>query len=191
QIVVLRPALHRHRDRAGPAAGQHGGVQRGIVEPLPGRAARRHPGERAHVHAHAGRRCQHDIRGQVNPRSAQLRQWRGGTGHHSPHRDVYSSHSQTTLNSSIATSPPPFAASVGPVHFFGCARINSTLSTLVRASSSTVTVIRRGAYSPSRTWANQSKMLVEPISPRLNVISSTLLVLGIFRTALRGSEPSR
>ena len=33
--------------------------------------------------------------------------------------------SQTRESSSIATSPPPLAASVGPVHFFGCALRNS------------------------------------------------------------------
>ena len=53
---------------------------------------------------------------------------------------VLESPSCTRCSSSIATSPPPLAASVGPTHFFGWALVSSNSATGFRASSSRMIV---------------------------------------------------
>src|SRR5262249_40602222 len=135
------------------------------------RSARRHADECAHVHAFARQRAQRLVGNLVDPRRAA----RGSDARdHAARRQTYSIPSCTRWSSSIATSPPPFAANVGPVHFFGCARCSLKVATAFRASSIIVIFTSRASAVPSRTVLIHWNRSSEPTSPRLSVTSSFL-----------------
>src|SRR4029077_10563328 len=96
--------------------------------------------------------------------------------------DLKSTRSATSRNSSIATSPPPLPARVGPTHFLGCATFSTQLHTVWRRSSSRVIVTVRGLYTPSRVSLSHENSLRSPMTPRFRVISSVALTFGTLRT---------
>src|SRR5689334_6910037 len=91
----------------------------------------------------------------------------------------------------MAVSVPPFAASVGPVHFFGCANSSFHVATAFLASSSSEIVTVRVSMCPLRTSSSQAARSVDPTSPRLSVTSSALNVFWTLRTVLTFSLPLR
>src|SRR5262249_42269554 len=151
---VLVPALDGHRDRpAARASALHGrrvekrrdlsraelvGRDQLLVsERHASGPARRHADKRADVHAHAEQLPARRGGREVDARGADLDPL-------DQHCYEYSIPSCTRWSSSIATSPPPFAASVGPTHFLGWARWSRQVATACRASSMSVIVMSRG-----------------------------------------------
>src|SRR5581483_1439987 len=175
---VVVPAAHLDRDRT--AANDGDAV--GKCRPHARRAARGDTCERARIHAHAGECMDRRLRELVDARSAESDRARHQT---------YVTPSWTRCSSSIATSPPPLAASVGPTHFFGWTFTSFHAATGLRASSRSVIVTLLESNVPACTAFNQSNRSVEPTRPRLSVTSSSLCVFATLRTVFDFSLPFR
>src|SRR5207244_2927952 len=97
-----------------------------------------------------------------------------------------------STSSSIATSPPPLAASVGPVYFDGTTPPSVHFCTGVPPSSRRViTTVRLAATLCTCVCVIQSHRSVELTMPRLSVTSPTLCTPGTLRTWLGRSLPLR
>src|SRR5690606_24056171 len=94
--------------------------------------------------------------------------------------------------SSIATSVPPFAASVGPVYFIGMQPRSTQVRTGLRASSIIVIATVFCAAGPSvRDCWIQAHRLSKLTMPRLQVTSLTLWMPATLRTWFSLSLPAR
>src|SRR5690606_17864106 len=196
-VADLVLAEARDRDRHAAPSGTTGADGRLIDPParvadrLPRRTPRRDPDERTRVEPHARGRGRGRGRDRVDAGGAEREAMRSHDSAATRRHHSYLMPSWHKLSSSIATSPPPLAASVGPVHFFGCARLSTQLATSLRASSSSLLAMVQGSCAPSRTaWCHANGSDV-PYSQCLSVASSSLKLPGTLLTVLSFSLPLR
>src|SRR5688572_13605189 len=97
-----------------------------------------------------------------------------------------------SVSSSIATSPPPLPANVGPAYLSGTHLYSVQDCTLTPASSFIVmTTLRCWLTPPVRVASIHSHRSFDEITPRLHVTSFVLHKRGILLTCISAALPLR